>query len=181
MILQGGAGDTATTTDVVVEAGIDEVTETGKEQGEDGDGDDLDNFLHEFSMESSTATKERDESSAMPAEVLHLGKSVKSPGEKLDAPSSRAAKIESIVGQIPQSNAGNVKAIAVQLVREAMRKAGANLSHREGNNDANSSQGDAEAVQSTAAKIKAISGRCRSCCRSIGYRRAKQRNQRNRE
>ena len=68
---------------VVVEAGIDEVTETGKEQGEDGDGDDLDNFLHEFSMESSTATKERDASSAMPAEVLHLGKSVKSPGEKL--------------------------------------------------------------------------------------------------
>ena len=97
-------------------------------------------------MESSTATKERDESSAMPAEVLHLGKSVKSPGEKLDAPSSRAAKIESIVGQIPQSNAGNVKAIAVQLVREAMRKAGADLSYREGNNDANGSQGDAEAV-----------------------------------
>ena len=32
-IPQGGAGDTATTTDVVVEAGIDEVTETGKEQG----------------------------------------------------------------------------------------------------------------------------------------------------
>ena len=34
----------------------------------------------------------------------------------------------------------------MQLVREAMRKAGADLSYREGNNDANGSQGDAEAV-----------------------------------